>query len=59
MDILPPCDHDDCSKLKCTKPPTFIAEKSNTNFELTEEEKQRMHNLLVWQEMSQKSIIKL
>jgi len=38
---------------------TFIAEKSDTKFELTEAEKQHLDDLLAWQERSAKSLIRL
>jgi hypothetical protein len=42
-----------------SKQPTFIASESDTKFELTEEEVNYLDNLLLWQEMSARSTIKL
>jgi hypothetical protein len=41
------------------KPPTFIPELSDTRFELTAEEQAHLNDLLLWQELSQKSVFHL
>ena len=38
---------------------TFVAEKSDTNFDLTPEEEAHLNNLLAWQELSSKSVMML
>jgi hypothetical protein len=39
------------------KPQNFIPEQSSANFQLTEQERQHLENLLLWQKQSENSTI--